>query len=102
MSQFVIIMRKRYNSSEEIYGQAPTENLAISRADRLFDKFILDSVAVVEMEKEIVTVPYKRTRKCKHTNIQFLLGTKGEIKPTCEECGIIMVVEEMEEVNEKG
>lgn len=95
-------MKKAYNMPEEIYGQAPTENLAISRADRLYDKFILDSVAVVEMEKELITVPYKRTRKCKHTNVQYLLGTKGEIKPTCESCGIIMVVEEMEAVNETG
>lgn len=98
---FVIAIKKEYNKEEEIYGEAPTERLAISRADRIYTQMILDTVAVIEVDREngITTVPYKRVRKCKHTNIQFLLKDEG-IVPVCESCGLV-ILSRVEEIKEE-
>ena len=87
---FVVVIKRAWNKEEEVYGEAPTENLAISRADRLYTQMILDTVAVLELDGEMITVPYKRTRRCKHTNVQYSLRD-DKVVPVCEECGIIMI-----------
>lgn len=83
----------------------PTENLAVSRADRLYCELLLDTVAVVEVGKDqFVNVVYKRIRTCKHTNIQFVLTTTG-VHPVCQNsvCGLVFtpIIEEGKE-DEKG
>ena len=62
---------------------------------------LLDSVAVIEVDSRngIITIPYKRIRKCKHLNVQFTLTNTG-VCPVCEGCGMVMTVNETEEIDE--
>ena len=101
MSGFVIAIQREHNLPPEIYGQAPTENSAITRADRLYNQMLLDTVAVVRVDSKtgIITTPYKRIRRCKHSNVQFTLSQTG-IHPVCNGCGLVMEVEE--DNNEEG
>ena len=92
MSGFVVIIRREFNREVEIHSEAPTENSAITRADRLFSEMLLDTVAVAEANSKdgFINVSYKRERKCKHHNIQFTLTNTG-VNPVCCQCDLTMV-----------
>ena len=93
MSQYLIVLRKEYSQPEIIHSQAPKEELAISRANRLYNQYNLDIIMVVEVEQDkSVSVVFKRERKCKHTNAQFMLTQTGS-QLTCEGCGLILTNE---------
>ena len=101
MSGFVIAIRRDFNHPEEIHSQAPSENSAISRADRLYSQMLLDAVAVIEVDSKngFITTPYRRERRCKHPNVQFTLTNTG-VCPVCEGCRTVMTVNETEEADE--
>lgn len=86
---FVITIRKRNKQPAEFLCQSPTETAAISKADRVFNLLNLDTVLVAEVDPKsgIITIPYKRERRCKHPNVQFQLTNLGT-KPICQDCGL--------------
>ena len=93
----MIVVRRKFNHPEEIHSKAPSENSAISKADRLYSQMLLDAVAVIEVDSKtgFITTPYKRTRRCKHSTIQFTLTSTG-VQPVCEGCKMVMVTQEEE------
>ena len=100
MNEYVIAIRREFTKPEEIYCQARTETSAINRADKLYSQLLLDAVAVIKVEsKGRINTPYKRTRKCKHPNVQFTL-TEAEVHPICVDCGLVMEIGKEEGINE--
>jgi len=99
MGEFVIAIRREHNKETEIYGQAQTENSAVTKADRLYNQLFLDTVAVLEVDviSGLLTTAYKRERTCKHLNIQFTLTMTG-VHPVCEGCMSTMIVQEEREI----
>ena len=93
--QFVVIAKKEHLSQEEIVTTLTHENRAILKANQIYDLDFLDTVAVIEVEKGMYNRVYFRSRRCKHTNIQFNLTVSGEILPICEECNSPIIEREV-------
>ena len=94
MSEFVMLIRKQHGQAEEILGETRSETIATNRVDRAYNDFLADAVAVVEVDSGFMNTVYKRERKCKHPNVQFTLTDTG-VHPVCEQCGLVMVVNEI-------
>lgn len=93
MKGFVIVIRRQAGVQEEIFGETRREQSAINQADKLYSSLLLDAVSVIEVENGFINPVYKRERRCKHPNVQFVLTDTG-IHPVCCGCDLVMEVKE--------
>jgi len=73
------------------------------RANNSYKLDLLDTVSVIECNTKSNTYStvYKIERRCKHSNIQFIMSAKG-VEPVCDKCGLVMIKNRIEEaVDEK-
>ena len=101
--KWAIVIRKTAQSQNEILEEGIlSEHRALDRANMAYMNGLLDSVIVLEIDKDNVHSVYKRVRRCKHPNIQFIISNSGEALPTCEACKLVIKPIEVEVFNEEG
>lgn len=87
MGRYLIAYREQEQDKLKPHSELQSEGMAISRADWLYSEYSLDMVAVVTNRDNCLTFIYKRERRCKHKNVQFMITTTGTA-PICSECNL--------------
>lgn len=89
-SGYAVLIQKRAKAPLQLWKTTRSSSSATIIADREYLAQALDTVIVTEVDlsSSLVSVIYKRERKCKHTNIQLTLLEDNRVVAVCDCCGL--------------